>query len=81
LKLAECGMIVGSLSYLVTSPNPGRAYNSLSGVTAIATNDVWAIGFYSNNLYSTQSLTEHWNRSTWSVVPSPNVGAHLTSCN
>ncbi|HYK85042.1 MAG TPA: hypothetical protein VEV19_06715 [Ktedonobacteraceae bacterium] len=53
---------------VVSSPNPGTN-NVLDGVSAIADNDVWAVG-YSDNL----TLTEHWDGSSWSAVPSANVG-------
>ena len=62
---------------LVSSPNPGSEYNDLSGVAAIASNDVWAVGSYSDNpqIPDTNTLIEHWNGTTWSVVSSPSPGA------
>ncbi len=45
--------------------------NELLAVTAIASNDVWAVGGYDSG---GQSLTEHWNGSSWSVVSSANPG-------
>ncbi|HMA36880.1 MAG TPA: S-layer homology domain-containing protein, partial [Chloroflexia bacterium] len=47
--------------------------NNLYGVAAVAANDVWAVGYWANG-QSPQTLVEHWNGSTWSVVASPNVG-------
>lgn len=43
----------------------------LWGVKAISTNDVWAVGEYllGGNSYT---LIEHWNGTSWSIVPSPN---------
>jgi hypothetical protein len=47
---------------------------SLTGVRAVASNDVWAVGYQlTGDLIKT--LVEHWNGSSWSVVSSPNVGA------
>jgi hypothetical protein len=46
----------------------------LTGLSAVSTNDIWAVGysFTSNGL--PQTLTEHWNGTKWSIVTSPNVG-------
>src|SRR5207249_1337621 len=46
----------------------------LNGVAAVATNDVWAVGYYLNGGVN-QTLTEHWNGSAWSIVASPNQGS------
>lgn len=52
----------------VPSPNPfGSIY--LFGVTALSTNDVWAVGDGQDN---TLTLTEHWDGAKWSVITSPN---------
>ncbi len=57
---------------VVTSPNPGSQYNHLNGVTAVSASDVWAVGYYANSNSSvTQTLVEHWNGTSWSVVTSP----------
>ena len=56
----------------VTTVNPTVGALFL-GVTTIATNDVWAVGQYFNfGTFSWNTLTEHYNGSTWSVVPSAN---------
>lgn len=65
----------GSSWRVIASPNPGSGGNELLGVTAISASDIWAAGFYYNNNASPQTLTEHWNVSSWSVVSSPNVPA------
>src|SRR5207302_643268 len=38
--------------------------------------DCWAIGFYFNGTApnNSQTLTEHWDGMSWSIVPSPNGG-------
>jgi hypothetical protein len=46
--------------------------NSLSGVAALASNDVWAIGNYNDGI-SNQTLVEHWNGTAWTIVSSPNT--------
>lgn len=59
---------------IVPSPNPGRKLNQLFGVAAGPANDVWAVGDYSNNGGNFNTLIEHWNGTSWSVVPSPSTG-------
>jgi hypothetical protein len=49
-------------------------------VEAVATNDVWAVGYYSNPGVD-QALIVRWNGSTWSAVPSPNVGSDVNTLN
>src|SRR5207253_249308 len=59
----------------VPSPNLGTDNNALSGVAAVSSIDVWAVGSYFVSGVG-QTLVEHWNGSAWSVVPSPNVGTN-----
>jgi hypothetical protein len=56
---------------VVPSPNVGTQTNELRGVTAVSANDIWAVGFVVTTSFgSTQTLSEHWNGTAWSVVPS-----------
>jgi hypothetical protein len=58
----------------------GQYGDQLFGGTALAPNDVYVVGGYINASHQAQSLIEHWNGSTWSVVPSvptPGNGAVL----
>jgi hypothetical protein len=49
------------------------------GITAIATNDIWAVGSYRGLPFGNQkTLTEHWDGRTWKIVPSANSGAVLS---
>src|SRR5678816_4601274 len=41
---------------IVDSPNPGSGFDELYGVSAISSDDVWAVGSYSGN-----TMTLHWN--------------------
>jgi hypothetical protein len=83
----------GSSWSIVSSPNPtGAQISSLLSVSCVSTTDCWAVGLsypVANNgvtigLNSTgpiaiaQTLTEHWNGQTWSVVSSPNVSPVLS---
>lgn len=60
---------------IVPSPNDGTGNNLLTGVTAISGSDVWAVGDFQTSTSSGtvfQTLTEHWDGTAWSIVPSPN---------
>ncbi|MDQ3930629.1 MAG: hypothetical protein M3328_15970, partial [Chloroflexota bacterium] len=59
----------------VTSPNAGLSggANVLLGVDARTTDDVWAVGYYSDTLGTEQPLVERWNGVQWLTVPSPSV--------
>ncbi len=59
---------------VIASPNPGMFYNSLSAVTALAPNDIWAVGAQGTVQGHSKTLIEHWDGAHWSVVHSPNVG-------
>ncbi|HLJ91962.1 MAG TPA: hypothetical protein VKU02_02085 [Gemmataceae bacterium] len=58
---------------IVTSPNiaPSVTSNFLSGIAAVSATDIWAVGFYTDST-GTHTLTEHWDGTSWSNVPSPN---------
>ncbi len=57
----------------VASPNNGTLTNSLWGVTALSSNDVWTVGLTAQPPEGfNQTLIEHWNGKTWSIVASPN---------
>lgn len=48
----------------VPSPNISGVANQLFGVTAIAANDIWAVGFAGG-----APLAMRWNGSVWNIVP------------
>jgi hypothetical protein len=54
---------------VATTPALPTAYNELLAISAVSTNDVWAVGSSGS-----EALTEHWNGTSWSVVPNPNPG-------
>ncbi len=64
----------GSQWKFVPSPNPGTQYNTLQGVAGASANDVWAVGYQSSASNATQALIEHWNGSSWNVIPAPDLG-------
>ncbi len=65
----------GSAWSVASSPNVGDHSNYLTGVTAISSNDVWAVGYTGNGSHT---LTVHWSGGVWSVVPSPDPPDDVT---
>jgi len=55
---------------IVPSPSPGTYLTWFTGLSAVASNDVWASG-YSDDGGRSQPLIVHWNGIRWKVVPSP----------
>ncbi|WP_188316618.1 alkaline phosphatase family protein [Solihabitans fulvus] len=69
----------GNAWSVVPSPNPGAQRNLLYGVAAISDTDVWAVGQQTDSAGTWHTLTEHWDGTVWSVVPSadPDAGGNL----
>lgn len=71
----------GTLWSIVHSDNTsGTENNELNGITCESVSDCWAVGFYvttppinSNETTVYQTLVEHWDGSSWSIVMSPNT--------
>jgi len=55
-------------------PNVGPNENSLLGVSELASGRAWAVGYDVNAEFAQQTLVEHYDGTTWSVVPSPSLG-------
>ncbi len=70
---------VGDCWQIVTSPNVGSGSNSLSGVTVVSSNEVWAVGGYTNASNLGQTLVQKYNGTSWSVVTNPNVGSEANN--
>lgn len=61
----------GSAWSIADAPNPeGVEADSLTAVTALSANDVWAVG----RANEATTLTMHFNGKRWRVVTSPNPG-------
>ena len=73
----------GSSWTVVPSPNGSTTTAQLLGVDAVASNDVWAVGWYSTSAPAYENtLIEHWDGSSWSIIPSPNPsGGRFNSLN
>jgi hypothetical protein len=64
----------GSEWSLTTLPNQGGEGSSLYATTALSSSDVWAVGQTQELNGSILTLTEHFDGTTWSIVPSPSPG-------
>ena len=54
---------------VVTSPNEGDSGTRLFAADAVSATDVWAVG-HSQHGPSVRGLTEHWDGTAWTIVPS-----------
>ena len=64
----------------VPSPPSGR-YSRLVGVTALSSNNVWAVGVVgvdTGKRVTERTLTVHWNGKAWKRVPSPSPATPYT---
>ena len=64
---------------IINSPNHGSAAGStnlLRGITAVSATDLYAIGFFadSTSFGEQQTLVEHFDGHSWSVIPTPKKG-------
>jgi hypothetical protein len=66
----------GSAWSIVPSPNPEGFPPLLRGLWAASANDVWAVGWWEDFSDAVHPLTEHWDGSAWSIVPTPQVGIY-----
>jgi len=60
----------------VPVPSPGNGGAYLHGVETLGPDDAWAVGYSGHPL---ATLTEHWDGTAWSIVPSPNGTTHRNS--
>ena len=57
-------------------PSVGTYGNDLLAVTVLSPCDGWAVGYRSDGSLTAETLVEHWNGTTWKVVPSPSPSGH-----
>jgi hypothetical protein len=66
----------------VSTVDPPGVDNELIGVSALASNDVWAVGDTKDDAHDvTLTLAEHWDGRQWSIVPTPNVSTAFSRSN
>ena len=65
----------GSTWSIVPSPNVANgsqpAASFFYDLSALASNEIWAVGGYEDSSNVEHPLTEHWDGSAWSIIPSP----------
>jgi hypothetical protein len=61
--------------FQVPSPSPGglrgNVTSQLVGVAAVSPSDVWAVGSAKTGKAPWRTVIEHWDGTSWTVVPSP----------
>ncbi len=63
----------GSAWSTIPTPNPSvSTLNALNGVSCASSSNCWATGLGNGTSTTDQTLAEHWNGSTWSIVTTPN---------
>jgi hypothetical protein len=67
-------------SIVASAYPPPSEYNALYGVTAIAADDIWAVGYENENSQGQYggALTEHWDGTSWQLAPAPVLGLATT---
>ena len=65
----------GSAWSVVKAVDGGVGGNQLYAVTALATNNVYAVGQQAGAAFPNQALIEHWDGNFWRVVAAPNDSA------
>src|SRR5262249_55854506 len=63
----------------VLTPHPRLPISYLFGVVAIASNDVWAVGYEIEVGGNYSTLIEHWDGTAWTVVQDGTFDGWLTS--
>jgi len=65
----------GAAWTIVPVPRPGdpNGYGPLWGVSGVASDDVWAVGYYFESFSSSTALplAYHWDGTSWTQVPMP----------
>ena len=64
----------GSSWSIAGNPQPGSVRDMLFGASALSPSDVWVVGDQEGASNVFETLAEHWNGSTWSVLPTPDPG-------
>lgn len=62
----------GSAWGVIDSPHPTPGNEALRGITAVAPNDIWAVGAYASESYNTyRPLTMHYDGNQWQAYYAP----------
>jgi hypothetical protein len=66
---------------VVPSLDHGSNGSYLQSVTVDSFPDVWAVGYYIDDNLVNQTLVEHWDGQSWTIIPSPNRGTDGSQLN
>src|SRR5207245_1508478 len=67
----------GSTWSVVPSPNAGPSFQGFKAVSCVSATFCAAVGnYYTANFATLRTLTELWDGTAWSIVPSPSPGAN-----
>jgi hypothetical protein len=61
---------------IADTPNPGSLRDMLFGASALAPNNVWVVGNQEGSDGIFETLAEHWDGHSWSVVRTPDPGTN-----
>jgi hypothetical protein len=89
------GLLAASLSLLVIGAGAnglvcGPSWSTVassehlrkpSAIAAIASNDIWVVGSTKDTAHAIRTGAEHWDGSSWSQVPAPDVGTGANQLN
>jgi hypothetical protein len=65
----------GSSWNVVPSPSVQNMTNGLVDITCVSSSSCWAVGYTINiQTVQVQTLTLHWDGTSWQIVASPNLG-------
>ena len=65
----------GTAWSVVSAPQPGVRRDLLYSASAVSPDNVWAVGDQEAPGGPFETLAEHWDGHTWSVVPTPDPGS------
>jgi hypothetical protein len=65
----------GSQWSIANNPQPGSVRDMLFGASALSPSDVWVVGDQEGRNHTFETLAEHWDGSSWTVVPTPDPGS------
>src|SRR5262249_41734544 len=60
---------------ILNVPQPGSMRDMFFAASALSPSDVWLVGDQEGSNGHFETLAEHWNGSTWSVLPTPDPGS------
>ena len=66
---------------VMPSPDKGNNGSYLQSLTLDGCCGLWAVGYYIDDNLVNQTLVEHWDGQSWTIVPSPNRGTDGSQLN